>query len=49
MMKDGRTGLREGRGYYDYTKIDVAAYRREKLTRFVDLLRHLGRLPPPGV
>ncbi len=49
MMKDGRTGLREGRGYYDYTKIDVAAYQREKLTHFVGLLRHLGRLPPPGV
>jgi 3-hydroxybutyryl-CoA dehydrogenase len=49
MMKDGRKGLREGRGYYDYTKIDVEAYRRAKLTHFVHLLRHLGRLPPPGV
>ncbi len=49
MMKDGRKGLREGRGYYDYTKIDVEAYKREKLTHFVHLLRHLDRLPPPGV
>ncbi len=49
MMKDGRTGLREGRGYYDYTKIDVEAYKREKLTGFVHLLRYLDRLPPPGV
>jgi len=49
MMADGRTGLREGRGYYDFSKIDVEAYKREKLTRFVDLLRYLDRLPPPGV
>ena len=49
MMADGRTGLREGLGYYDFSKIDVEAYKREKLTRFVDLLRYLDRLPPPGV
>ena len=49
MMKDGRKGLREGKGYYDYAKIDVEAYKREKLTRFVHLLRYLDRLPPPGV
>ncbi len=49
MMQDGRKGLREGHGYYDYANIDIEAYRREKLTRFVDLLRHLDRLPPPGV
>ncbi|MHA1536064.1 MAG: 3-hydroxyacyl-CoA dehydrogenase NAD-binding domain-containing protein [Alphaproteobacteria bacterium] len=49
MMKDGRKGLREGRGYYDYSKIDVEAYKRQKLTGFVHLLRYLDRLPPPGV
>ena len=49
MMKNGHKGLREGRGYYDYSKVDVEAYKREKLTRFVHLLRYLDRLPPPGV
>lgn len=49
MMEDGRKGLREGRGYYDYSKIDIEAYKREKLTGFVHLLRYLDRLPPPGV
>jgi 3-hydroxybutyryl-CoA dehydrogenase len=49
MMKDGRKGMREGRGFYDFTKMDVAAYQREKLARFVKLLGFLDRLPKPGV
>jgi 3-hydroxybutyryl-CoA dehydrogenase len=49
MMKDGRRGMREGRGYYDFTKMDVGAYQRAKLARFVKLLHFLGQMPKPGV
>ncbi len=49
MMEDGRKGLREGRGYYDFRDIDVNAWQKEKLTRFVTLLDSLGQIPRPGV
>ena len=49
MMKTGRKGMREGRGFYDYTKMDVEAFKREKLARFVGILRNTGQLPKPGV
>ena len=49
MMEDGRKGLREGRGYYDFRNMDVEAWQQEKLTRFVTLLGSLGQIPKPGV
>lgn len=49
MMKDGRRGMREGQGYYDFRDIDIEAFQREKLTRFVTLLRGLDKIPAPGV
>lgn len=49
MMEDGRRGLREGRGYYDFRDMDVEAWQKEKLTRFVTLLDSLGQIPKPGV
>ena len=49
MMEDGRKGLREGRGYYDFRDLDVEAWQKEKLTRFVTLLGSLGQIPKPGV
>ena len=49
MMEDGRKGLREGRGYYDFRNMDVEAWQKEKLTRFVTLLDSLGQIPEPGV
>ena len=49
MMEDGRRGLREGQGYYDFRNMDVAAWQKEKLTRFVTLLAGLGQIPKPGV
>ena len=48
MMEDGRRGLREGRGYYDFRGMDVEAWQKEKLTRFVTLLDSLGQIPKPG-
>ena len=49
MMEDGRRGLREGQGYYDFRNMDVDAWQKEKLTRFVTLLAGLGQIPKPGV
>ncbi|MCY4362512.1 MAG: 3-hydroxybutyryl-CoA dehydrogenase [Gammaproteobacteria bacterium] len=49
MMEDGRKGMREGRGYYDFRDMDVEAWQQEKLTRFVTLLDGLGQIPQPGV
>jgi 3-hydroxybutyryl-CoA dehydrogenase len=47
-MREGRVGLRSGRGFYDFAGIDADAHQRETLRKFVDLLRHLDLLPPPG-
>ena len=47
-MKEGRNGLRERHGFYDYHDIDVDAYQRETLRKLVDLLDHLGLMAPPG-
>ena len=49
MMQDGRKGMREGQGYYDFRDMDVDAWQKEKLTRFVTLLGTLGQVPKPGV
>jgi 3-hydroxybutyryl-CoA dehydrogenase len=49
MMKAGHRGMREGRGFYDFSKMDIAAYQKDKLTRFVNLLRSIGQLPRPGL
>jgi 3-hydroxybutyryl-CoA dehydrogenase len=47
-MHEGRDGLRSGRGFYDWTAIDVPAYRREALGRQLAMLRQLGMLRPPA-
>ena len=47
-MKEGRNGLREGQGFYDYRDIDVDAYQIETLRKLIDLIDHLGLMAPPG-
>jgi 3-hydroxybutyryl-CoA dehydrogenase len=47
MMAEGRNGLREGRGFYEYGGRDVAAYRRDVLSRTLAMLRHAGLQRPP--
>ncbi|MCW5771634.1 MAG: hypothetical protein KIT16_08375 [Rhodospirillaceae bacterium] len=49
LMKEGKRGLREGHGYYDWRNVDTEAYQREKMSDFVKLFGFLGRLPKPGV
>jgi 3-hydroxybutyryl-CoA dehydrogenase len=47
LMKEGKRGLREGQGYYDWRSVDTDAYRRERFGQFVRLFGHLGELPKP--
>ncbi len=47
-MAQGRRGLRDGQGFYDFNAMDVPAYQRDQMARFVALIRHLNLLPPPG-
>ena len=44
-MEEGRKGLREGAGFYDYKDLDVDAYRKQRLDQFVKLLEYLDLLP----
>jgi 3-hydroxybutyryl-CoA dehydrogenase len=47
-MAQGRRGLRDGAGFYDYTNTDLAAYRTARLSAFVGLLQHRGLMPRRG-
>jgi len=47
-MEAGDIGVKTGKGFYDFTDVDVEAYQRETLQKFVDLLKHLKLLPPPA-
>jgi 3-hydroxybutyryl-CoA dehydrogenase len=46
-MQEGRIGLKTGKGFLDYTELDIDAYRRERLEAFVKLLGHLGMMRQP--
>lgn len=47
LMNEGKKGLREGRGFYDWTQVDVPAYRKEALARLVGMLQHLDLVRAP--
>ncbi len=42
MIEEGRLGLKTGSGFYDYQGRDIAAYRRDVLSRTLGELRHAG-------
>jgi 3-hydroxybutyryl-CoA dehydrogenase len=42
MVEEGRLGLKSGSGFYDYEGRDIAAYRRDVLSRTLGELRHAG-------
>ncbi|MFN0301545.1 MAG: 3-hydroxybutyryl-CoA dehydrogenase [Burkholderiales bacterium] len=48
LMDEGKKGLREGEGFFDWRNTDVPAYRRDVLSRLVGTLRHQGLLRPPA-
>ncbi len=45
MMEKGHLGMNHGRGFYDFETMDVEAYKREKLSKFIALLEHLDLMP----
>lgn len=47
-MNEGRRGLRDGRGFFDWDTADTAGYRKQVLERQLALLRHLNLAPEPG-
>jgi 3-hydroxybutyryl-CoA dehydrogenase len=46
-MREGRIGMKSGRGFLDYDKIDLESHRQERLAAFAELLRGLGLARPP--
>jgi 3-hydroxybutyryl-CoA dehydrogenase len=46
-MREGRVGLRTGRGFLEYEGMDIEAYRRDRLKAFVEQLRNMGLARPP--
>ncbi len=48
-MREGRNGLRDGKGFHEFAGVDVAAYRKETLGRMLAMLRHVGLLRAPRI
>jgi len=48
MVAEGRLGLKSGSGFYDYEGRDVAAYRRDVLSRTLGELKHAGLWRAPA-
>lgn len=44
-MAQDRNGLRDRKGFYDYERIDLSAYRSQRMTEFLALLNHRGLTP----
>jgi 3-hydroxybutyryl-CoA dehydrogenase len=48
-MAEGKNGLRDGKGFYDYAAMDIAAYRRTRLAEFFRMLQQAGLVMPPAI
>jgi 3-hydroxybutyryl-CoA dehydrogenase len=46
-MKEGNIGMDAGNGFYCFENMDVSSYRKEMLSRFVGLIRHMDLLHEP--
>jgi 3-hydroxybutyryl-CoA dehydrogenase len=48
-MAQGRNGLRDGKGFFDYSSMDLTAYRRARLAEFLRMLQQAGLARPPVI
>ena len=48
MVAQGRLGLKTGSGFYNYEGRDIAAYRRDVLSRTLGMLKHAGLWRAPA-
>ena len=46
-MQEGNIGMKTGRGFLDYDRLDLDKHRLERLAAFTRLLRDLGLVRPP--
>ncbi|CAH1687063.1 3-hydroxyacyl-CoA dehydrogenase [Hyphomicrobiales bacterium] len=46
-MREGRIGLKTGKGFLDYDNLDLEAYRRDRLKAFAAMLDQYGLKRPP--
>lgn len=46
-METGEIGMKAGKGFYDFSEDDISDYQLKTLTKFVDLLQHLGFINVP--
>ncbi|MGZ7459571.1 hypothetical protein ACXPVS_23295 [Pseudomonas sp. Ma2-10] len=44
-MAQGRNGLREGQGFYEYRDVDLEAYKLQRLGEFTRKLELMGLSP----
>ncbi len=46
-MEEGNIGMDAGKGFYHFENVDVSSYRKETLSRFIALIRHMDLLQKP--
>jgi 3-hydroxybutyryl-CoA dehydrogenase len=46
-MREGHVGFKTGKGFLDYSKLDIEAYRAGRLKALVDMLGFMGLSRPP--
>ena len=46
-MREGRVGLKTGKGFLDYSTLDIEAYRVGRLKALADMLGFMGLTRPP--
>jgi 3-hydroxybutyryl-CoA dehydrogenase len=47
-MRKGHLGMNHGKGFYDFKNMNIESYKREKLSTFIKLLKHLDLMPKRG-
>ena len=47
-MENNRNGLKDGEGFLNYEGLDIKKYQENRLLAFVEMLKHLDKMPPKG-